>query len=398
MAYKTNITNPIEGLKMIHDAAVGFNADVFVYALKYSDVDIERLKQLTNYIADYRSRLEREFPTLKRYGDMLNTLYATDFNDHISMANKMLYRIKSCIKMTKNLYKLFCPKQSRTMIRLQKAYGIDTPSIWDHSCISYNSTITVDLFGIDSYSEYSPEIVGCYREMVQFFELLQKSIKYCQAVLKKEASIRKDEEYCVYLYKKQYKKIMETISDIIVGIKEIDDTIIDNNPIFKGRKLYGDTTANIVNCFHKCTPADLRQLALYNAYHDKELMQYPQETRNLFKNDTSMISNAMKVVRNFDHIRIQNGNGKLIGADNIAMFVFWCQTYDVKNTVAFFNKNYSGVYKTIQDSGVYRRFNELKTESDQGKLKDDSVYNQFLCNIEKLFNSNEIPTLMHATI
>lgn len=388
--FSKRIDDPESGLKLIHQAICNFDASVFLYAVKFGDIDVDDLSNLTDEIARYREYLQSEYDRLEKAGPEFIGTYATDHNQLYSNANLLLNRMKRGIKMTKDLYAMFCPKQSRYAMKLQRLYGLPQQAVWTNSFIS-SSTIpySQDMFGFEGYSQY---VHGCYVEMVSFFSLLQKCIEYCHQMIKKEKEARNDKDYIKYIYDKQARKIMKSIKNLLDIFSGIDEkTIEETNPILKGRKEYGDTVTNLQHNYHNCNGFHIQQTIAYDYFVDKRKSQYTALERKLFLDDVEMMDRVRTVISNFDFI-IPSINRTKIDASLVAMFVYWCGTGDVKNTVMLFNSMYKGKYDKIQDTAVYKHFRELVDSNGQYVNNDGFSYKDFLGNIENLLK----PTIVNS--
>lgn len=379
--YTTRIDDPESGLKLIQDSISRFDAKIFLYAVKYCDNDLERLSRQTDEIAIYRGYLEAEYERLVLAGTDFIGTFATPHNNVFNNADILLNKMKRGIKMTKELYALFCPKQSRKAMQQQRVFGIER-SVWGCSYLSsFTTSYTEDMFGFEGYSHV---VHGCYVEMQKFFSLLQKCIKYCQDMIKKEKAARQDKDYIEYIYQRQITKILKSIKGVLDAITGVDDTITDTNPLLKGRKAYGDTVTNLQENYHKCDNEQLQQVVAYDYFYSKNTPKYTILERKLFGNDEAMIDKARLVIRNFDSIIPDKSERKKIEASIIAMFVYWCHTDDVKNTVEYFTKQYKGNYSLVGDTAVYKYYRILKELEEEYTNKEGFSYSKFLENIENI--------------
>lgn len=377
MAFNTQIYNSEEGLLAIYKGVSDFNPDVFIYAVTYGKVDEEKLNMMIDHIVDYKHRLEKEYASLISFGNIFNTLYATEDNKRFECADRLLNRMKCGIKLTKDLFVLFKPKQSRFTKRCYDFYGIEQPSIWNNSYIT-STTYSKDMFKFEGYSAC---VHGCYVEMCKFFELLQLCIRYCQKVLLEEKTIRQDTRYCTYLYKCQRDKLMKDVTDLLVGINELNKEIFDTNPLLLGRKKYGNSETNIRMNFHNCSTKDMRLELLYDLYKGNKDRNYPPHVLKLFNSDFEMIAKVYNVVENFDMFVNNKKPGHYIGSEIIALFVMWCKTDDVKNTVNFFNEIYKGDYKCVKPQAVYEYYKKLKLSMEKNIIPAE--YKEFEQNVIK---------------
>ena len=380
MAYTTTIYDPQEGLETIGRAIEKFDDKRFLFALNYKDWDETEIEFMARQVCEYRTKLEQEHIRLIEFAKTFNKEFVTDNNRCFDTGLKLIRKLRSGISEVKRIYQKFCPRAPKQRF-YYKAISNKKQSAFDYSYLSIGS-YQLSLFPLDS-EIYPPCVRGLYNELGRFFHQLSLSLALCMKVLQDEEKIRKDSEYCNFLFEKFKREVMKEIMDMIMLLPmEAECFQEENNPAIASLKKYSCTEAWAPHGFHNFSKTDMKYLVVKEVREAEKKGDINREQIALFGNDPERIAKIDNVIFHFDELMPDDYKRKKLDAAIIAMFMQWCGVTDEKHFVAYFNKMYERntvhQYKTVTKGAVNAAKNKLVRE------KNNIEYNEFVQKLEKL--------------
>ena len=379
MHYTANIYDPVGGLDTILTAASKFNADRFLYALKYKNWDERKLELMGNEVATYRGKLESEYNRLVEFSKVFNKEFATINNKCFSSALTMLHKLRSGISETKRLFTKFCPRARKESLR--RTIANKPASAYDYAYISAD-TYQLPLF---RFEEYPACVSGLYNEMEKFFLLLTRCIQLCKQVLDDEKKIKNDNKYCKYLFEEFKNKVLREIADIIMMISPNSDYLSEEkNPAIASRNNYENDEAWAPVGFHNFTKTDVKLLVIKQVFEEEEACNLTKMEILLFGKDQHKVEKYRHIITHFDELIPENYHRKRLPGKSIQMFFQFVGIPSGLELQAtdYFNETYLSNAEHRFNTVTYQAINGHKKEV----LKDENgEYKAFADNIKRHF-------------
>lgn len=378
MAYTTAIYDPKEGLERISRDIDKFDEKRFLAALNYKNWDETEMELMMREVNEYRIKLEKEHIRLIDFAKNFNKEFVTDNNRCFNTALTLLRKLRCGISEVKRIYRKFCPRPPR-----QRFYYMATTSkkrsVYDYSYLGIGC-YQLTLFPLDD-EIYPSCVAGLYHEIGKFFHQLSLSLALCLKVLDDEENIRKDSDYCNYLFEKFRKEVMKEMVGIVSLLpSDADFFQEEHNPAIASLKNYSDIKAWTTHGFHNFLKKDVKYLILKQEQEEDRLGDINKEERVLFDNNPDKIYKIRNIILHFDELMPDGYKRKKLDGKRIAMFMKWCGATDESRFVNYFIKQYeknpNHRYKTIKGSAVNSAKNKL--------LKDEDSFKEFVQELEKL--------------
>lgn len=384
MYYSSTIDNPEEGLDTILEAATKFNADRFLYALKYKSWDEKQLVRLGDEVAFYRQKLEAEYNHLVEFAKVFNKEFATMNNQCYNSALIMLRKLRSGISETKKLFNKFCPRARRENI--YHAIGNHPVSAFDYAYISADS-YQLPLFKFEGY----PDCVSrLHNEMAEFFLVLKRCMQLCKQVLEEERVIKSDNKFCKLLYDEFKDKVMSEIVDIIMMIPRDSEYLSEKNcPAIASRNRYDNDEAWAPVGFHNYPKTEVKKLVIKQVLDEEESNDLTTLEKLLFGNNEQKVHKYRYIITHFDELIPESYHRKNLPAKFIqAFFQFIGIPYKLESSaVDYFNGQYLSAPDHRFTTVTYQAVNGYKKKVLEDK---DGSCKAFTDNLKQHFY-NTVP-------
>lgn len=381
MFYTSTITNPEEGLDAILEAAERFNTDRFLYAVQYKNYDESQLDSMAKEIACYRNKLEKEYERLQDFAKTFNESFVTDDNKCYDVALKALNKIKSGVSETKRIYMKFCPRGRQD--KFHSIYGNKKVSAFTYSTLS-SEEIQLDAFGLE---EFPVAIQGLYREMEKFFTLLVRCVQLCKQVIRDERTIRKNGNYCQYLYERFKEKFLKKIAHVLQLIpRNSEQLTAENNPAIAARRNYGSAEAFAQHAFHNYPTGVMEPYMLKETFDEERMGDMTKMEILLFRGNLEQTRTVRLLIAHFDDLMPADWKRKKLSGYHVQMFMRWCgiQAGQEKHFVEYFMQEYQRVkahkYGTITSAAVSGHKEKV--------LRNDNEYREFAQKIQEMLSSH----------
>lgn len=337
MYFTVKLNNPVEGIDKVLEAASRFDKDIFLYALQYKNWDEGRIESMVNDISTARTRMENEYDRLVNFAKVFNKEFATMDNKCFDSALKVLNKLRSGIKETKEIFLQFCPRAHKESI--YHRIGNKPVSAFEYS---YISATTYDL-SLFEFEGFPPCISNLYNEMTKFFLLLVRCIQLCKQVLADEKKIKLDCKYCKFLFEQLKSKILLEIADIVMMIPRDSDYLSEaKNSAIASRNLYDNDEAWAAASFHVYSRTEVKHLVIKQVLESEKNSDITRKERSLFGDDENKVHKYRYIIQHFDELIPDSHNNKKLPAKYIQMFFQYVGIPSgfESEAVEYFNKTY----------------------------------------------------------
>lgn len=387
--YKRYMLNPETMIDRIIDSVAPFNEDILQYALhNYHNGNEDKVMFLIDEVAGNRLSLQKEYHRLHDYSLHFNEEFVLDDNKCFSTSLKLLRRLRTGIKTTKDIFKEFCPYKHDKARRYQ-LYRIQRPNVFDASGLSSKANRCLDLFDISSYV---PIVQELFSELSSFFDILIKSMRLCKDVLDKEKEIKSNSKECLKIYNQFKAKVLNEMKVIYDLLTEDNvEKLKQNNPMALLMDKYGNDEGYAQAGFHNGTIADAKNAVLLDAYQVKVRMGLSKAEQALWGTDVELVMKIRFIIDHFDELLPQYAKRQHLDAKYIALLAKWCGVYDeLDNFIDYFNKIYNKRTRTCA-SILYKALNNAKNKMTAEGSTDDE-YEKFLPLLQGLLAKMEEKT------
>lgn len=381
--------NPETMINQIIDSVAPFNEDILQYALhNYHNGNEDKVRILIDVVASNRVSLDKEYHRLHDYSLHFNEEFVLGDNECFSTSLKLLRRLRTGIKTTKDIFRKFCPYKHDKARRYQ-LYRIQKPNVFDASGLSSKANRCLDLFDISSYIPIVQELFG---ELSSFFDILINSMRLCKDVIDKEKKIKSDSKECLKIYNKFKAKVLNEMKGIYDLLTEDSvETLKQNNPMALLMDKYGNDEGYAQAGFHNGTIADARNAVLLDAYQVKVRMGLTKAEQALWGTDVELVMKIRFIIDHFDELLPQYATRKHLDAKYIVLFAKWCGVYDeLDNFIDYFNEIYNRRNRTCA-SVLYKALDKAKNKMTAEGSTDDE-YEKFLPLFQSLLAKMEEKT------
>lgn len=352
-----------------------FDESSLIYALQQKGFSSSEIEMLAAEVAEFSLKLRKQEICLKKAAEKFNKQFANKDNKYFDTIRTMLMKVRSGVSETRRIYKKFCP-----IVRRQHPQGY-TPSAFNHSYISTSSYLP-DLFGINT----CPVCVqGLYREMKRFFDMMASCLRICKRVLDEEAEIRKNGDYCLYLFEKFKQELLETFGDLCDIISEDAlETVKKYNRAVRDWLKMGNTAAYAKDAFHNVSIADCKYIAII----EQTMSALQPLEQQLFGKDVASANRMRQIAMNMDGFLPENHKKKYIPIEYSMAFydMFQKDGIEMKTIIKYLTHNYKGNYTIHSYSTINSKYGKTDKEERAKNLNAfrAKVYEKYPLEEEKL--------------
>ena len=387
--FDTSIPDPKVGMEIIMEAMSKLNFDLFQYALQYKNYDENKLTKMIEEVSEYRKKLEKEHERLLDFSKTFNKSFVTDNNRCFDTGLKLLRKLRSGISEVKKIYKKFCPRWSKRY----SSYLAKTnkrPSAYEYSYFN-EKEFQLSFWGLEDAPTCVQEL---YKEISNFFFQLNLSMSLCMQVIRDEEAIRKDPQYCNFLYNQFKEEVMIGYADMIMLISP-DSVFLsaENNPAIASLTRYSNPEAWASHGFHNYSKTEVKHLVIKQALEDKKNKNLNIKETALFGDDIQMIEKIKGIIFHFDELLPEDYKRKKIEAKYIVWFMKWGGIADNKTElfVSYFKeqyfKNKKHHYEVVGKNAVSSARRTLLVED-----WNDEQYKIFAQKVNEMKTIQSIPT------
>ena len=221
--------------------------------------------------------------------------------------------------------------------------------------------------------------------MQRFFLVLIRCIQLCKQVLNDENTIKKDNNYCKYLFEEFKNHVLSEIADIIMMIPQDSEFLsAENNSAIASRNLYENDEVWAPIGFHSYSKTEVKHLIIKQVIDEEEGSDLTRIEKLLFGNDESKVHKYRYIIRHFDELIPDTYRRKNIPAKYIQMFFQFVKIpFKLESdAVTYFNEMYLSSAQHKFKTVSYQAVNGYKKEVLEDK---DGAYKAFTCKIKQRF-------------
>lgn len=379
MYFTPEIYDPKTGLDVIAMAVAKFNPERFLFAIEYKNCDETEMELMARQVAEYRAKLETEYTRLLEFSKTFNKEFVTENNKCFDIALALLRKMRAGMSQTKKIFMKFCPRARREDVR--HVIGNMPVSAYEYSFISANN-YPLSLFKFDIYP---PCVSSLYNEIEKFFILFAQCIGLCKRVLAEEEKIRKDKEYCFYLFKEFKRKVLHEIAGMIsIFNKDSKELSEEANSAIASRNRYDNDEAWSPFGFHKYPKKEVKFLVIRQVIDEESETGLSKKEILLFGNDKDKVERIRDIIYNFDDLVPNNYSGSKLPAKMVQMFLQYVGIGKglEKDTVEYFFEKYMENPSHSYERVSYQAVHGYKAEVENDKKGE---YKSFVESLQTRF-------------
>lgn len=201
MYIKDHIEKSEEGLEQLIEAAMMFEENHYLEAVRQKKMTEYDILTLTENVRLWYSRMRKESLKLALFSEHFLEDFATDNNKRFHDAYSLFSKIRSTISGSRKVFKKFCRR-----VRSHPTNPAADTSLLSRSILSAH-VVSRDLFGIGSYDD---KVTALYEGLKDFFTTLVMTLSLCHRMIHDEAAIKKDGARCLEIYKKCRAEVLSS--------------------------------------------------------------------------------------------------------------------------------------------------------------------------------------------
>lgn len=379
MYFTPEIYDPKTGLDVIAMAVAKFNPERFLFAIEHKNCDETEMELMARQVAEYRAKLETEYTRLLEFSKTFNKEFVTENNKCFDIALALLRKMRAGMSQTKKIFMKFCPRARREDVR--HVIGNMPVSAYEYSFISANN-YPLSLFKFDTYP---PCVSSLYNEIEKFFILFAQCIGLCKRVLAEEEKIRKDKEYCFYLFKEFKRKVLHEIAGMIsIFNKDSKELSEEANSAIASRNRYDNDEAWSPFGFHKYPKKEVKFLVIRQVIDEESETGLSKKEILLFGNDKDKVERIRDIIYNFDDLVPNNYSGSKLPAKMVQMFLQYVGIGKglEKDAVEYFFETYMENPSHSYERVTYQAVNGYKAEVENDR---NGEYKSFVKSLQTRF-------------
>ena len=177
MKIEIEIEKSEEGLDQIIQAAVLFEENHYLEAVRTKNMTEHEIMHLTEDVKLWHSRMRKESMKLAAFSEKFLDEFATDNNSRFQEAYEMFSKVRSTIAGSRKMFKKFCMRMMKNPVNPDASHSVYARSILSAHVVSS------DLFGLHSYND---KVQTLYEEMKEFFTTLVLTLALCHRMIRDE--------------------------------------------------------------------------------------------------------------------------------------------------------------------------------------------------------------------
>lgn len=335
-----------EGLEQLITAALMFEENHYLEAIKQKKLSEYDILQLTEDVRLWHSKMRKESLKLSLFSEHFLDEFATDNNNRFHDAYALFNKVRSNINGSRKMFRKFCRR-----IMKNPTNENASNSVIDRSILSAH-VVSRDIFGLKSYSE-NVEIL--YNEMKGFFTTLVLTLALCHRMIREEATIMKDAERCLEIYKKCREDILSS-ARIFARTFNIKTEKVSESELLEHRKNAKSMKEYAHKHYHHINKAENLTVVAYEIVCDSDRNGLSKIEELLWQGDVEMVKKVREVIAIFDKLVV--GKKKISGLLMLE-FIKWCHVKErhEHKLYEYFLENYQG---NIPPVGWTQIFNTRK--------------------------------------
>ena len=204
-------------------------------------------------------------------------------------------------------------------------------------------------------------------------------------MLAEEEKIRKDKEYCFYLFKEFKRKVLHEIAGMIsIFNKDSKELSEEANSAIASRNRYDNDEAWSPFGFHKYPKKEVKFLVIRQVIDEESETGLSKKEILLFGNDKDKVERIRDIIYNFDDLVPNNYSGSKLPAKMVQMFLQYVGIGKglEKDAVEYFFETYMENPSHSYERVSYQAVNGYKAEVENDR---NGEYKSFVKSLQTRF-------------
>ncbi len=310
MIIDDNIEKSEDGLEQLIDAALMFEENHYLEAIKQKKFDEYSILQLTEEVKLWHCRIVKESLKLSALSEHWIEDYATNCNKRFQEAYDLFLKIRSCISSSRKIFRKFCCKVMKNPTNANVSRNVLNRSTLTAHVVSR------DIFGLKSYNDI---VVTLYEEMSKFFTTLVLTLALCHRMLRDEAIIKKDPERVWEIYQKCKQEVLSS-ARMFARTFNVDVKQISENELIERRKKAKNLREYVHKNYHCFNKAEYMTLVAYEVIQESNNNGLTKMETMLWGNNVEKVMEVRKAITLIEQL----ASGKKINGYLMLEFIKWC--------------------------------------------------------------------------
>lgn len=346
MKIDDNIEKSEDGLEQLIDAALMFEENHYLEAIRQKKLDEYDILQLTENVRLWHSRMKKESLKLAALSEHWIEEYATNCNTRFKEAYDLFVKVRSCISSSRRIFRKFCRKVMKNPTNEDVSRNVLNRSMLSAKVVSR------DIFGLKSYQE---NVVTLYEEMSAFFYTLIITLALCHRMLQDEAMVKRDPERIWEIYQKCKQEVLSS-ARMFVRTFNINVKQISGNELIERRKKAKSLQDYVHKNYHCLNKNEYLTVIAYDVAEESSNNGLTKMEIMLWGDNVEKVMAVRKAIVDIE--RISKGSKKISGY-LMLQFIKWCKVKREHEHLLYkyFRETYKG---SIPPVGWTQVFNTRK--------------------------------------
>ena len=311
MKIDDNIEKSEDGLEQLIDAALMFDENHYLDAIRQKKLDEYDILQLTESVRLWHSKMKKEQLKLALLSEHWIEDYATNCNKRFQEAYDLFVKVRSCISSSRKIFKKFCRKVMKNPTNENVSRNV-----LNRSTLSAH-VVSRDIFGLKSYNDI---VVILFEEMSDFFTTLVITLALCHRMLQDEAMTKKDSDRVWEIYQKCKQEVLSS-ARMFARTFNIDVKQISESELIERRKKAKNLREYVQKNYHCLNKAEYMTLVAYEVIQESNNNGLTEKETILWGKNKEKVIEVHKAIDQIE--RIASGKKKINGY-LMLQFIKWC--------------------------------------------------------------------------
>ena len=355
MKIEIEIEKSEEGLDQIIQAAVLFEENRYLEAVRTKNMTEHEMMHLTEDVKLWHSRMRKESLKLAAFSDKFLDEFATDNNRRFQDAYEMFSKVRSTIAGSRKMFKKFCMRMMKNPSNPNASR-----SVYDRSILSAH-VVSRDLFGIQSYND---KVQTLYEEMKDFFTTLVLTLALCHRMIRDEKIIRQDAARCLDIYRKCRADILSS-ARLFAKTFDVKEKTASESELIERRKNAKSLQEWAQKNYHRMNKSEQMTLVAYEVISEGTRQGMSKDESLLWPDNPDMVKNVKNALALLD--AMLPADKRNIDGYTLLKFIKWCKVSEKneRKLYEYIKANYSGTKHIVgwtQVFNVRKYYNDIPDE------------------------------------
>lgn len=316
-------------------------------ALCIKNYDLDEIARLDQFLCEARQKMENEYRVALKKTQSYNSEYATNTNGYYGIVGKAFSHFNSHMVALRDLFIKFRSTKHPNQ-RDCEIYKIEPHELIASSALG-QAAIEYPMFPIDDQAD---EIQDLYKDLVGFFNTLDKGLALCKKMNEEEERIARSrfESYAI-LRKCKNDAHKRLKNQVLLITRDVIETLKVTTPSYLQRMNYASEEDFAPCGFHKHNIADMDHYVLITDYEEMEKFGFTQQETVLWT-DIKTRSIVRSAAHNFDRLLPNKFDADRMMGKYMYYFCRWSKPDNIKAAWEYFTQTYQGDYKVVAYNSV----------------------------------------------